>query len=784
MPNKEMKMNQVNSLDKVIQEIDAKTRDQKVKALASDEKIVIIDKKKWKGIPKKPLLGGDVTFYIVRNTNDPSNIAERQANSYYLTYFVTGEKLGISITYWASCDPGNEDQVVEALCRGKTLGEALDQKIEKWIADFTKNDAAEFLDNYDAQLARLREYVKINVKKDVGINIELRLAFEKEAQLEPFAIPSFPMEVNVSDCDDTLDLLIKTALIVDPNNKVKAIFNDVKDARKWPELVKRFKNEVKNYLLHNITIDQFSYELKDTVRDQLVAHLNSILIDYGRKVGYLSLSTNTVASARQLVPVKCKVECEVQKYSDPIYVETTILMLPLNTARYKPNEGLKLQEWVESELEKIIKPLMLKKKYIDVLCDFEDVAEEIKKQMQYEAKSIGYAVNQIVSLPNLEHLELKDNFDIAVNEKTFVTNDANVEVILSVSATAKISDFTKIQDYLKPKADIKKLMEQTIYGEMSKFLNDISPERYYMRFYSRGKDENGQPETTSVQEELINAIKRELKERFGAEVTRITTNTHDTDIAKQFKKLYGIIGSFEVQVSSLADVEEPVTFRGDFQVQGVEKNSWYTFQARQPEINDISQSIERGLKARLSAFSKNDLQYTDPEYLTLIEEQINQWATENVVKQFGLNISISNLHRIRTQQENLIAGDKEFQRQVEGETRRRHFAAGLEINSTIYDSQVQQIKKLSGQLEKLIEDPDENEDEIKELKEQILTLTAQVQVPSLDEATTKALKPQTSKSRSLREIAEQTKLQGSKNNPALNPNPNKDLPEIEGKDIE
>lgn len=776
-------MNQANSLDKVIQEIDAKTRDQKAKALASDEKIVIIDKKKWKAIPKKPLIGGDVTFYIVRNTNDPSNIAERQANSYYLTYFVTGEKLGISITYWASCDPGNEDQVVEALCQGKTLGDALDKKIEKWIADFTKNDAAVFLDNYDAQLAKLREHVKIKVKEDVGINIELRLAFEKEAHLEPFAIPSFPMEVNVSDCDDILDLKIQAALIVDPNNKVKAILNDAKDARKWPILVKRFKSEVKNYLLHHITIDQFSYELRDTVRDKLVTHLDPILIHYGRKVGYLSLSTNTVASARQLVPVKCKVECEVQKYSDPISVETTILMLPLKTARYKPNEGLKLQEWVKSKLEKIIKPLMLQKKYIDVLCGFEDVAEKIKKQMENEAKSIGYAVNQIISLPYLEHLELKHNFDLEVTPQDFATSDTNVKGKLSISATAKISDFTKIQDYLKPKADIKKLMGQTIYGEMSKFLNNISPERYYMRFYHPDKDENGQQEKTSVQEELINAIKQELKERFSAEVSRITANIHDTKIATHFKELYGEIGFFEVQISSLADVEESVTFRGDFQIQGVEKNSWYTFQARQPKINDISQSIERRLNARLSAFSKDDLQYTNSEYLTWIETQINQWATESVVDQFGLNIRITNLSRTRTEQENLLSEEQQHLLQVQHQERLNQLRAQGQINSTIYNFKLREINKLFELRVDLLKDED-GEDEIEKLDQKIRTLTAEIQTPSLEDAKSQVIKPQASKSPSLRELAEQEKLQQIKNNPKVNPNHNKDLPKIEEKDNE
>jgi len=770
----EIDMNTNNSLGKVIQEVDAKT-----KAISADEKIVIIDKKKWQAIPKKPLFGGDLAFYLVRNDNDPSNIAERTANPYYLTYFITGEKLGIAITYWASCEAGNEEKVIAYLCRGKTLGEALDKKIEKWIADFTKNDASVFLENYSVQLARVREYVKIKVKEEVGINLELKLTFEKEAQLEPFTIPSFPMEVYVSDCDEPLQLQIQTELIVDENNKVKAIFNDVKNAAKWRELVRIFKNEVKSYLLHHITIDQFSYELKDTVRDQLVAHLNSILIDYGRKVGYLSLSSNAVASARQLVPIKCKIECEVQRYSQPIYVENTIFMLPLNTARYKPNEGAKLQEWVESELEKIIKPLMLNKKYIDVLCNFDDVAEKIKKQMEYEAKSIGYAVNQIVSIPYLEHLELKDNFDIEGTQQDFATNDANVKVSLSVSATAKIADFTKIQDYLKPKADIKKLIEETIYRTTSQLLNNIAPERYYMRFYHPGVDEKGQQETTSVEEELISAIKEELKARFTADISRIAINVHDTEIAKHFKKLYGMIGSFQVQVSSLADIEEAVTFQGDFQIEGVETNSWYTFQARQPEIEDISQSIERRLNSRLSAFSKQEMVYTNLEYLSLIEDIINRWATESVVEQFGLKISISNLHRTRTQQELLLAGEKQNLFDVERQTRMNQLTAQSDMDATIYQFKSAELTKLLEKRQALLGDED-NEDEIEELDERISTLTEELKTPSLEDAASKVLKPQSSQSSSLRKLAEKAKLQDSKNNPILDAAPNQDIPEIEG----
>jgi hypothetical protein len=513
--------------------------------------------------------------------------------------------------------------------------------------------------------------------------------------------------------------------------------------------------------------------LKDTVRDQLAAHLDSVLVNYGRKVGYLSLSSNAVASAKQLVPIKCKVECEVQRYSEPIYVENTILMLPLNTARYKPNEAAKLQEWVESELEKILKPLMLKKKYIDVLCNFDDVAGHIKKQMEYEAKSIGYAVNQIVSIPNLEHGELKDYFDIEGAQQVFATNDANVKVILSIYATAKIADLTKIQDYLKPQTDIKRLIEETIYRSTGQFLNNISPERYYMRFYHPGVDEKGQQETGSVEEELIKAIKQELKSRFTAEFSRIIINVHDTEIAKHFKKVYGMIGSFQVQVSSLADIDEPVTFQGDFQINGVETKSWYTFQARKPEIEDISKSIEKGVNSRLSEFSKEDMVSTSLEDLSWL---INDWATDSVVKQFGLNILITNLSRIRTGQEQVLAEEQRNLLNLQHQIRLKEIEAQSQIRSTMYKFKLRELNKLNVIREKLLGDED-NEDEIEELDEKISALTAEIQTPSLKEA---ASKHQKSKPPSLKELAEQAKIKASKNTPVLDSVNNQAIPELEG----
>ena len=578
-------------------------------------------------------------------------------------------------------------------------------------------------------------------------------------------IPPLEITVHVSDSDESLDLTIQTKLsIVD---QVKAI--SYSNNSGTIQLTNLLKEEIKKYLQSNITISQFCYELKDKVRDALVAHLNQVLADKGRKIDRLNLDSmidNSSLTPKQLVRVECEVECEVQKYSDPIYVENIILMLPLKTAIYKPNEAYKLEAWVESKLEQIIKPLLLEKKYIDVLLGYEDIAEKIKNQMTEEAKAIGYELNQIVSVPNLEHLELKEDFDLEVETTEFLTNDANVKVKLGISATAKITDFIKIQDYLKPKVEVKEIIEEAISRTISQCLTNISPERYYIRFYQAGINEEGEVEQQSVEEELIEAIKLELEKRFSAEVNRVTIHIYDTEIAKHFKELYGQIGHFEVELSSLTGTERPVKYKGDFQIESVDPNSWYKFQSRKPKIEDISQSIIRSLEAKLTAFSQDDLTYTDLDYLSNIEFLINKWAIPNVRHQFGVIIIITNLYRERT---------KELDEKSIESREVRSLMAAQKRESVLAELEKLRQKRLQ------IIDQEDNEDELEDIDKKIDAIEKALS-SYLEEAEKNVRKLPSSKTPSLREIAEaeNPKLQGSQNNnPILDSSDNNNLPQTE-----
>ena len=345
----------------------------------------------------------------------------------------------------------------------------------------------------------------------------------------------------------------------------------------------------------------------------------------------------------------------------------------------------------------------------------------------------------------------------------------------------KITDFTKIEDYLKPKADIKKLIRRTVHRVTGQVLATVEPERYYMRFYHPGVDEQGQPlEDKSVEQELREAVEQELAKRFNAQVSRITADVYDTDIAKHFKKLYGTIGSFEVEIASIADIEEPVTYKGDFQIEGVEANSWYTFQARQPEISEIRESIQRRLNAVLSNLTKESLQNQGRKKL---EDSINQLAIDCVIRQFGLEIRITNLYSPRTQKQKSLAEEKLKQFQANQKSRKIQRDMQLEMALETKDFKLKELKEL--RQERLDNIVDSDEEELEELDEKIKALESEALTSSLEDDAENILKPHKSrKALSLDQLVESVKLEGGKDNPLLNSASDTDISETEGDDIE
>ncbi|MDZ8260411.1 hypothetical protein [Nostoc sp. ChiQUE01b] len=773
-------MSQVYPLDKVIRKVDAATKAN----FSNREKIVIIDSRSKEIISGwKRLVTGNLAYYLVANTNDAANITECKALICQLKDFANDREVTISINYQASCQPGNEEKVAQSLCGDHKPGEQLAEKIQSYIDKFSRSKAADFIENYSInKLIELQNFVQNEVTQEVGLKFDLRLSLANEEYLKPFSTGLIQFPVHVRDCTDDLDLQMQIELIVDEQNKIKALANFGKEVL----LVNLVEEEVKKYLLENITLHRFCYELKNTVSNEVIAYLNKSqsLINKGRKVRFLSLASNSVSSLpEEIVEIQYDVECKYQGYPEPkpIFIKNTIQMLLNNIGKYRLAQSPNLEVWVKSKLERIVKPLLLYKEYIDILLDFEPIAAKIRADMEEAAKPLGYEIKHIVSRPNLKIIEVIKGFNIEIEETNLATKDANVKVKVSTFVAGKIENPREIKDYLSPDVDLEGLIKQAIHNAVREVLHSIEPERYYLRFYFPAVDEQGKLiEEKSVEQELIDKIKEVLEQSFYAKVSTIIPKPLNTEITERYQELYEKIGSFEFEVPSLNGDEAPVEFEGDFQIQGVEKNSWYIFQSRLPRINDIKQSIEKSLKAKLNTLDDEILQYTDTENLLLLEDFINQWINNpvgrgSIANQFGLEISIGNLSRSRTAIEESRSKVRQEMQHVELDdalahltARRNQIAAQKQIAAQTHEAKSLELSKLYEQRARILALPD-NEDELEELNTKINDLVKEIPTPSLEEAKKKLnlLKPEKPKSKSLGEVTQQITRLTNKNNPAI-----------------
>ena len=770
-------MSQLSFLGNVIRKLNGNRNSN-----SSTETVIIIDRKTGKAIAKKPLFGGKLAYYLVSNNDDPSNTAERENLIYKLKDFENDLETELNINYRVSCNPGYEKKLAEALHSEDLLENEMDKKVQKWVARFTQNNTTYLINNYLAQIPELTKFVKNNIQQEVGVNIELKVSLDKEYQLKSFPIASIKFPVFVKDCDDDLELSLATELLITESNKIKAILHYGRELL----LVNKIKSEVKNHLINNVTLHRFCYELKDSVRDELISHLNKNLYDYGRQLKYLSLESDSVSPGQELLDNRSyDIECTVEGYPDPILVKNRLYMQPLDIGKYRLANSPDLQYWAEDKLKSIVQPLLLQKEYIEVLLDFIPIAETIKNQMIEAAREIGYQITHLVSKPNLEPLKLLENFNLE-QANTFPTRDGRVQVQLDIFVTAKINNLANIKDYLYQQVDVKDLMKTSIYNATRQYLTQIEPERFYMRFFQHDLQLG---EQQSVEQELIEKIKKELEGRFSARVSIVVPKTLDTDITKCYQDLHRQIVFCEFEILSLRG-GEPIPYKGDFQVQAVEKNSWYTFQSRQPSLNEIKESIERSIHSKLNTFSNDDLQYVDLEDSSDIENIINELARNSVINQFGLEIKISHFTRTRTESEvNQVDASQQLrQADVEEvlariEARREKRQQQLEMSSIKNQAQLDELKRLHEQKLKLSGD-EENEEELEYINEKITSLEQENLNPSLEDAknTLKILEPKREKSKGFRKLAKQMNLPTSETNPLLDSSNDRDVVEKDDND--
>lgn len=727
-------MSQARPLDVVIRRVE-----KGIKSESDAAKIVIIDCRKRKAVPKAPLFG-PVQYYLVSNTDDARHSAECRGPICPVADFDTGREISVCVNYQARVKPGHEQRVAEALCGDSHPGLVLDGLLKKWVAAFTnERDPGHFIGHYYEERPELQKYIVREAEHEAGLTLKVTLSLDGEESLGTVNVGPTRASVRLKDSDREEELKLAAELLVDETDKVNAVLSMNAEDRLEYKVV----SALRRYLVEEVTLHQFYTELNDhEFKAALKVRLEKELHGSGRRVGQLRLdSPARVPEEHRFFELKHPVTCDIPEFPKPVEIKNKLQMKLVDVARYQAIQQADPADRIRKSLERIIHEEVFGKRYIDLLLNFSEpdagengdglvthvggngsggglkIAARIKAKMRAEAAGIGYELQQLISQPDLEPYKLLDNFTVSP-ERTFATRVSDVHVRLRLVITARINDLADVKEYLNRQEDVQKAMEDAAVTEAGQYLHEIDPSDFYMNF-SFSKDGNG----PTVEEALAVRIRARLEEKFKARVVSIIPVPLDDKLIERLKALRRELCPFKVTVEPLFSGEKFI-FTGDFQIVAVDGDGWYTFQSRDAGIEKVKETFEKNFEACLAMRSDEELRHPEGGLGALrlaVQKEVNARLKEG----YGLVMSITTFSRKRTKREEGVAGVEE----AYADETLKGIEASVESFKLMRESLSAQLRSLLARRLDIIT-TDESGDELEELDEKVSHIQEQLAATS------------------------------------------------------
>ena len=626
-------MTQVFQLDPVIRLVASDYRPR-----ATAERIVIIDARTRSVVPRRTLFR-DLRYYLVSTSSDSHNAIQGQLAGYQLQDLLF--KLPVSLAYEVRCQPGNEAKVALALFDDAvTPGEMLQRAISRALREASSPGIQDFVRRYVADKGSLESAIASRLQNETGLDLNIRLWLDHERSLNPIIVANAHLRVLVRDYDEQeQDLSFRVTLDVDETQRANAILS----YRHFQQLHEIVPREIVKFFRERVTMHEFCVALNSAaLRSELIQQLDDAVASFGRKVGSMRLG-GTFPELELFYQGSHDVTCSLPEYPDPVIVSNEVQMTLRDVALFKSATREEIGKWLQKQLDEVIPQILFGVKYIDVLIRFPIYEVLIKRELVERARTIGYEIKQLITVPDLEPIRLKEPFTIDA-EGTFELRLPGFFVSLQLVITTRVPNLETVESNLNRLQNVPKLMEDAVVAVARQYLHSVHPERFYMRFaFTDVKDE------VAVHVELVDKVEERLR-KFGAEVIDVVVKVGDTDIITRLRSLQQQICPFTVNVTSLF-AEETIVVRGNFQVQSVDRDGWNRFLQLSIGVEEMQKLLEQHLEAELQGIAPDGIQFRHDSGRKELESYVTKLAGRYFVEQFGLVIRITNLRRNRTGQE-------------------------------------------------------------------------------------------------------------------------------------
>jgi hypothetical protein len=728
-------MNNTINLDQVIRKLDGQTPT----PVAGEEVLVTINLGTGKAVAKTfgVRFGSNYRDYLVTNERNPTRSGGGKLSTYYVRDAQNRRTLALDIEVTSCvCPAGEEFKVAESLHGEQSPSQIFTSLLERWVREFiSPGDEGRFIDTYDAARGPLERHLTRRASEQTGLALQPKVSLSAEAEVAREIVVG-PVEVGVrlQDYKQQQGLTVEAGLILDQQHYVKA--HVFQEGRESPEEL--FKRHLREYFERRVTFRQFSHELQHPgLKQPLLQELSAALLPVGRRVSFVNFSTSkekNIAAPPEFVAVTFPYNHNITGRAQPVVIHNTVQLYCENSAAFlASNEAnneagkeagneARLQAWVKSNLNVILKRHLIGQTYVDLLLRFAPLEQSIKRELSARAAVIGYKVDHLVSIPHLKELDLTSPFDLSFDD-TFETKLDTFEVQLKFDLTLFVPDLRTVEKCLNRDADVKEAIRGAVLSEARQILRNIHPERFYLYFNHPDEEAQEPGERQAVKELLDEKIAERLKQEFGAEILRQTTRVGRTDLTERYKKLCFDIRRFSVSIEP-PDPQgtESLVLTGDFEVRGVYPDSkgWQRFSTMRLDLDGLQKQLENHLKTELKSYHQSSFMYQNRATRQQVFKVVESYATQYMRREFGLMINLTNLDRNTTEAER---GQRELLNSVEKEKLSTAWEQGKELVDRLNGLKKKRIRLLSvSPVDK--EELGEIEENIRLLQDELESITA------------------------------------------------------------
>lgn len=641
-------MSQVDPLDRVIRRVE--TPDPPLED-SRGEVVVIVDARQGKErvLEQAPFwkLGLDLRYFVVSSIAS----AECEGPTCLVSDLATGRSIELLIRYEAQCVPGRAKLLALELGTHDDPHLHLNGLLETWVGEFMKahkRGGEDVIGGFYRVKPSLERHLGERARS-IGLELDAVVALVGEDEVKPVEIEIDGLPVKLAGYDGEVLLHLSAELDIHPEKKIQAVLRRGKAS----ELEEKVREATRSFMLERVSVHDFHFNLAEGIHDLLKATLDDLLAKEGRLVTHLVLEPVGLPAVEQNLTHDYKVHCRIKDPPTEVELQNSLLLDLEDLGRWQRSGFEDLEDWCDRVLAPIAREQLFDKSYIDLLLDFSETEATIKALVRQKASQVGYSVHHHVVLPALAPLELPKGFDLKVGGE-FATQDSRIKVGLNAVVHGSIPDLRKIQQHLRPGVDVKEKIERTVYDVTERVMHGIHPERFYMRFLHT--DVEGE---LPVEEEIREAIRRELETSFAVHEPRIILKLTDTPLTNRITGLCKGFHSLEFSCTALpgGGADEEVPFVVQFEVLGVQ--DWFTFYSKgyeslEEEVDAIRKILAEALKADLGTVMQEQLQYRDIEGKVIISQHIFTRALERVNEVFGLMIRIITMRRELSVQEQVL----------------------------------------------------------------------------------------------------------------------------------